>query len=213
MDKRFWIIIAVIVAIFGGLIWYSGKDKKDDAKNADTSQATNHVVGNPDAKVKLVEYGDFECFYCSQYFPIVEQVVEKYHDKISFQFSHFPISQNHKNAFAASRAAEAASMQDKFWDMYRLLYANQQSWAAQSDAKPTFDGYARQLGLDMDKYNKDYVSSTVNRIINADIAKFNKAGYKKATPTFVLNGKQITPDADIKSFSKLIDDELKKQGQ
>lgn len=215
MDKRFWIIIGVIVAIFGGIIWYSGnKDKKDEGNNTgDTSQESNHVTGKLDSKVKLVEFGDFECYYCGQYYPVVEQVVEKYHDKISFQFSHYPLSQTHRNAFAASRAAEAAGMQGKFWDMYRLLYANQQVWSAQSNAKPTFDGFARQLGLDMEKYNKDYASSTVNGIINADIAKFNKTGFAKATPTFVLNGKQIKPDMSVDAFSKLIDEELKKQGQ
>lgn len=215
MDKRFWIIIGVIIAIFGGIIWYSGnKDKKDDSNNkGNTAQASNHITGKLDSSIKLVEYGDFECYYCSQYYTVVEQVVEKYHDQISFQFVHYPLSQTHKNSFAASRSAEAAGMQDKFWDMYRLIYANQQVWAAQSNAKPTFDGYARQLGLDMEKYNKDYASSTVNDIINADIAKFNKTGLAKATPTFTLNGKQIKPDMTVEAFSKFIDEELKKQPQ
>lgn len=213
MDKRFWIIIAVIAVIFGGIVWFSDKDKKDEGPGGDTSKASSHILGTPGAKVKLVEYGDFECAYCGAYFPVVEQVVEKYKDKIEFQFHHLPITQIHKNAFVASRAAEAASLQGKFWEMYRLIYANQSAWVTQSNAQPTFEGYARQLGLDITKFNTDYASRAVNDTINGDVAKFNKTGMKKATPTFTLNGKQIKPDNNVESFSKLIDAELKKQGK
>lgn len=210
MDKRFWIIIGVIVALFAGMIWYSSnKDKDEEENGAPGATTSNHIVGNAEASVKLVEYGDFECAYCALYYPVVEQVVEKYQDQISFQFYHYPLSQTHRNAFAASRAAEAAGMQDKFWDMYRLIYANQKAWAAESNAQPTFENYARQLGLNIEQYRKDYASSKVNSIINADIAKFNGTGMAKATPTFTLNGKQIKPDASVDSFSELIDEALK----
>jgi protein-disulfide isomerase len=207
MDKRFWAIIGVIAAVFIGIIWVSGN--KEDAANQTNAKPTSHVKGKADSKVKLVEYGDFQCSFCGQYYPIVEQVTEKYKDQISFQFINLPLSQTHPNAFAAARAAEAADEQGKYWEMYNLLFQNQNSWGNLSDAKPTFRGYAQQLALDMKKYDKDYASTAVNNRVNADIKKFNKTKMEKSTPTFLLNGKQIMPKS-VDEFSKLIDEQLKK---
>jgi protein-disulfide isomerase len=206
MNKTFWAIIAVIILLFAGIVILS-KDKAS-APTTD-AQPTNHVVGEGTSGVTLVEYGDFECSGCAAYYPVVEQVKEKYKDQITFQYRHLPLVQLHPNAFAASRAAEAAAKQGKFWEMYDLLFQNQQAWSTQSDATGTFEQYAGQLGLDVEKYKQDAASAEVNDIINADIAEFKKTGAQMSTPTFFLNGEQITPSG-LEEFTKLIDEAIAK---
>jgi protein-disulfide isomerase len=209
MDKRFWAIIGIIIAAFAGIMIFNNLNKDDgDTTNA---KPTSNITGKTDAKVKLIEYGDFQCSVCGQYYPLVEQVKEKYKDQIAFQFKNLPLPQMHPHAVVAAKAGEAAAKQGKFWEMYEQLFVNQQSWSGLSSASSTFESYAQAIGLDITKYKADIASSSVNGSVNADIAEFNKTGYQKATPTFILNGKQIKP-TDLDGFSKLIDAELKKAG-
>lgn len=210
MDKRFWAIVGIIIAIFAGLLWVNG-DKKDDSSNSSSTKTTptNHIEGKTDSKVKLVEYGDFQCPYCAQYYPIVKQVVAKYNDKIAFQFRNLPLNQIHQNAYAGARAAEAASEQGKFWEMHDLLYEKQSEWSSSNSVNSMFNSYAQQLGLNLNKFKKDFASSEVNARINADKNEFNKTGEPLSTPTYFLNGKKIQATS-VDEFSKLIDEALKK---
>jgi protein-disulfide isomerase len=209
MDKRFWAIIGVIFVVFAGFLFLNGGDKKPASTSG---QMTNHIRGKTDSKVTLVEYGDFQCPVCGAYYPLVEQTYNKYKDTIRFQFVNYPLVQLHENSVSASRAAEAASNQGKFWEMYALLFENQKSWEHSTTVSSLFESYARQLQLDVAKFKKDYASPEVNARINADKAAFSKTGMRIATPTFTLNGKQISPKGSAEEFSKIINEELKKQG-
>jgi protein-disulfide isomerase len=213
MDKRFLAIVGVIIAIFVGIFLWSGNEKaKEESNSTSKGKATNHVRGKTDSKVKFVEYGDFQCPFCGQYYPIVEQVYQKYSDTVAFQYRHYPLTQLHQNALSASRAAEAAANQGKFWEMYDALFKNQQAWSDVDNSKSVFEGYASQMGLNAAKFKTDYASSEANDRINADKREFNKLKLPKSTPTFLLNGKKIEATS-VEEFSKLIDAELKKQGQ
>lgn len=208
MGNRFIIILGVIVVLFFGLLIFN---KKDSSSPTSAVAATNHTRGT--GKVVLVEYGDFECPGCGAFYPVIQQVKEKYGDKITFQFRNFPLTQIHQNAMAAHRAAEAASKQGKFWEMHDLLYENQKSWVTQAgvtseQATRIFESYAQQLGLNMDQFKADFPSSGVNDVIQADI----KAGQDlnvNSTPTFFLNGQKLS-DAEnsLEYFSKQIDAQL-----
>lgn len=211
MDRNFVIVLGVIVAIFAGVVAFAGGD---DRKSSVSSNAkpSEHIYSKTDSKVTLVEYGDFQCPYCYQYEPIVAQVREKYKGKINFQFRNFPLQSIHQNAFAAHRAAEAAHLQGKFWEMHDLLYQNQKEWSEAQSVSTYFDRYAKQIGLDVNKYKTDFASTQVNAVINADM----KVGEKlkvTGTPTFFLNGKKTEINADLASFEKVIDAELQKAGQ
>ncbi|SRR6266568_2071610 len=208
MSKRFWILLGVLLVVFIGIIWIGAGKNAAGTSTAATDVAPVHITGNQNAKVKLVEYGDFQCPYCGVYYPVVEQVVQKYQGQISFEFRQYPLTSIHPNAFAAARAAEAAGQQGKFWEMYRLLYANQSQWADSSNASAVFNNYAQQLGLNMQVFKNDFASSKTNAAINASVAGFNKLGLAQATPTFLLNDKQVQPGTSIAGFSKLIDTEL-----
>lgn len=210
MDKRFLAVLGVILVIIVGGIWIA--DHKKNNSPSSNSVPTNHVTGNTSSSVKLLEYGDYECPFCGQYYPIVKQVVAEYGNQISFQFRNLPLTQLHPNAFAGARAAEAAALQGKFWEMHDMLYQNQNDWVSSSDPSTVFDSYATQLGLNLAQFKSDYSSDKVNNLINADLAAFNKTGAQEATPTFFLNGKQVHPTETVASFEQILNAELKKQG-
>jgi protein-disulfide isomerase len=122
MDKRFGLILLIVVALIGGIFIFT---KKDSPTNSSDGTVSNHSSGAGTANVDLVEYGDFQCPACSSFFQIVEQVRATYGDQIKFTFRNFPLVSIHKNAMASHRAAEAAAAQGKFFEMYEMLYQDQ----------------------------------------------------------------------------------------
>lgn len=217
MTKQFWIALVVIAAILGGILFVTNHNKQTTGGNPNL--ATNHTKGQDSANVTLVEYGDYECPVCGSFEPAVEQVYAKYSDKIRFQFRNLPLTQIHPNAFAAARAAEAASIQNKFWEMHDLLYQNQSAWVSASNPQTYFDTYAAQLQLNVTKFDQDYAGEQVNNAINADLAAFNKTGDEMATPTFYLDGTKLdntkliasNGQPSVSAFSQLIDAEIAKK--
>lgn len=212
MDKRFLIILGVIVAIFGGLLFVNSKDS-----TTTNGKPSSHVAGMTDSAVTLLEYGDFQCPACAAYAPTLQLLRQKYADRVKFQFRNLPLPSLHPNAIGAARAAQAASLQGKFWEMHDLLYlqTNWSTWTTATDPNKSFEAYARQLNLDINKFKTDFKSEDVNAVINADIAEFDKTGAEKATPTYFLNGKiiKLTEISDesgpsIDKFSALIDKSL-----
>jgi len=206
MDKRFLLILAGLAVLFGGIFWFN----KSKAKTT-TTQGTpsNHVIGTNTTGVTLVEYGDYECPACGQFYPIVKEVQKTYANKIAFRFANFPLVQIHPNAMAGARAAEAASLQGKFWEMHDLLYDNQSTWSTGSNPQPYFDQYANSLGLNITKFDQDMNSSAVLGTINADTAEVQALG-GSGTPTFVINGKRIdTNPGSLDAFKQLIDQSIK----
>jgi protein-disulfide isomerase len=212
MSKQFLAVLAAIVLVFVGIVAFSGKKDNSSSSAKNTAAVTQHIMGNQESKVTLVEYGDYQCPYCEQYYTTVKQVSEANKDKIKFQFRNFPLNNVHQNAFAAARAAEAAGLQNKFWEMHDMLYesVNWQIWTRQGAPQNSFNEYAQTLGLDVTKFKADFASEKVNDMINADMAEGNRLGIT-GTPAFFLNGKQIQVANDPKAFQKVIDAELAKQ--
>lgn len=212
MSKQFWAVLIVIVAVLVGVFAFTGKEDKSSSGSTKVT-ASKHITGEGKKGVTLLEYGDFQCPACQQYETVVEQVREKYKSDIYFQFRNFPLTSLHPNAFAAARAAEAANLQGKFWEMHDTLYqtANWQQWTGASAPTSFFNQYAGQLGLDVNKFKEDYASEKVNDIVNADLSEANKLGLT-GTPSFFLNGKKLdNVQADLGAFSKLIDAEIAKK--
>jgi protein-disulfide isomerase len=209
VSKQF---IAILVVIVGGLfaiLAFTSKDKPSESSNTNsTAQPTSHKTGKLDSKVTLQEFGDFQCPACKAYFPIVQQIKTEYADKIVFQFSHFPLTQIHTNAFISSRAAEAAGKQGKFFEMHDLLYEQQDSWSAVTDPTSIFVNFATQLGINVDQFKTDILSSEVSDLINADRKVAQDLG-ANSTPTFAINGKKIDKNpTDIEGFKALLDEAL-----
>lgn len=191
MSKQFWGVIILVVLLFAGIFAFTGNKAGAPSKgSSNNSSLTNHVEGKGKSGVKLVEYGDYQCPYCGEAYAPVKQAVAKVNDQITFQFRNFPLTGLHKNAFAAARAAEAADLQGKFWQMHDALYESQSQWSESNSASTFFNQLAQQIGLNVDQFKKDYASSVVNDRINADMAEGNKMKIQ-GTPAFYLDGKSV----------------------
>ena len=219
MSKNFWIILITLAVGLGLVFHFTSKPSTNNSGTA----GSNHVQGKGSTGVTLVEYGDYQCPYCAEYYPMTSQAVQKFDSQIHFQFKNLPLTQLHPNAFAAARAAEAAGLMGKFWEMHDLLYQQSiqhlnneksPSWVTASNPQPYFDAFAKSLGLDVAKFDNNYTGSTVNNLINGDINDFNKTGAQVATPTFFLDGKQIQPQETLDSLSEYIQAAInKKEGK
>jgi protein-disulfide isomerase len=208
MDKRFLIVMGVLITAFVGIFIYSGASNNE---NNTIGQPSNHVKGGNSKNVEILAFEDFQCPACAQFEPIVSEVFNKYKNEIQFRFRHFPIDSIHPNARAASRTAEAAGSQGKFFEMYDILFARQQQWASSDNAKTTFESYAKELNLDIDKFNQDFESEATNSTINADKQLGNDNGVE-GTPTFYLNGQKLDSNEiqTVEGFSKKIEEAIAK---
>ena len=141
----------------------------------------DHVQGQLTAPVMLVEYGDYQCPYCAQAAAVVQELQNELGDRLCYVFRHFPLAQLHSHAMKAAEAAEAAAVQDEFWQMHYTLFSYQ---SALGDADLL--RYARELGLDMEQFEhdlKDEGHSPVQEDINTGI----ESGVE-GTPAFFING-------------------------
>jgi protein-disulfide isomerase len=159
---------------------------------ADLVTKTAYTRGNPNAKTYLVEFSDFQCPACLALKPTVDEIIKTNETKLLFAYRNFPLDQ-HPFSHQSAKAAEAAGRQGKYWEMFDLLFTNQDKF---SDA--LFPQLADQLGLDRTKFAADMNDPTINNIILDDIAAGTKFGID-ATPTFFLNGQKLT----INSYSDL----------
>lgn len=215
MNKQFIAVIIIITAALIALFSFNNKseEKSSGSNKDDTSQTkgSDHTSGEGKKGVTLVEFGDFECPACRQYFPLVKQVKEAYGDDLKFQFRHFPLTSIHPNAFIGSRAAEAAGKQNKFFEMHDLLFQNQDEWSKAANPTKVLEGYAAQLSINVEQFKKDMISAETNAIINADM-KAGQALGATSTPTFSINGKKIEENPrSVEDFKKLIDEAATQQ--
>jgi protein-disulfide isomerase len=146
------------------------------------SDDRDHIQGAPDAKVTLVEYGDYECPYCGAAYPIVKQVQEAMGNGLRFVFRNFPITTAHPHAEQAAEAAEAAAAQGRFWPMHDLLYENQQRLEAED-----LHAYASQLGLDVARFKSEFEEHVHAPRVHEDFMSGVRSGVN-GTPTFYVNG-------------------------
>jgi protein-disulfide isomerase len=186
--KNPWVIIGVIVvALIGGSVWYSST--VSESYNEGVVIAPK-ITGNENAPVKLVEYSDFQCPACGQFWPIVEEVLAEYGDQISFEYKHFPLIQIHPMAQPAAYAAEAAGQQGKFYEYAHLLFTNQATWSKATTPATFFVQYAEELGLDMDQFTRHQRAPLIKDHVRSQFNEARELGLL-GTPTFYLNGEKM----------------------
>lgn len=207
-------IAILAVVIFGLIIAFAGKGspvQPIDAKKIDSPSVVrdeSHMTGAKEAKVTLVEFGDFQCPACAQAYPVLKEVKAAYPD-LNFVFRHFPISTIHPNADSAAMAAEAAGEQGKFWEMHDKLYEKQTQWASNLNPVSKFKDYAQELGLDVGRFESKLTDSTLRDRVAQDKGDSNALGVS-STPTFFLNGQKLGGNPSFEEFKQLIEAELKK---
>lgn len=194
--KNPWVIVGLItVILFGGAIWYSSSATE---KNNEGVEVVDHIKGNSEATVTLVEFSDFQCPACASFQPVMEEIMKSYGDKIRFEYKHFPLP-IHPYAQQAALAAEAAGQQGKFYEYHDLLFKNQQTWATSVAPGSLFLGYAEELGLDMEQFRRHQKSSILRDKVRADMNEARELGLT-GTPTFFLNGERM----EINTFEDFI---------
>ena len=181
----------------------SAPGRPDPKKVYDIKVGNSPVRGGKDAKITIVEWADFQCPFCVRVNPTLEQITKEYGDKVRFSFKHLPLSM-HRKARAAHSASEAAHRQGKFWEMHDRIFASPKDLSPE-----TYLRYAREIGLDIDKYNSDLSSSSVRKTVDADLAMARKLGVS-GTPSFFVNGRFLSGAQPYASFARLIDEELAK---
>lgn len=171
-----------------------------------------HSHGPVDAPVTLEEFGDFQCPPCGLLHPVLKEMEKEFGPQLRVIFREFPLAQTHQHAIAAARAAEAAGMQGKFWEMHDMIFTNQRNWKDAFDARPTFEDYAVKLGLDLQKYRRDVTSSAVDQRIALDGRRANALGVN-GTPTLFMNGREVPFESlPPERLRPLIQAELKAKG-
>jgi NhaA family Na+:H+ antiporter len=154
----------------------------------------DHVEGPTDARVTLVEYGDYECPHCRQVAPIIEQVEEHFGDRLRYVFRHFPITTAHSNAQLVAEAAEAAGAQGKFWEMHDRIFAHTGPLSRQQLVQ-----FAQELDLDLDRFERELDEHIHADRVREDFLSGVRSG-ANGTPTFFLNGVRYDGAWDLDSL-------------
>jgi protein-disulfide isomerase len=168
-----------------------------------------HTQGNANAPVTLEEFGDFECPPCGLLHPVLKQMEAEFGPtKMRLIFREFPLVPAHVHALAAARAAEAAGLQGRFWEMHDMIYENQKTWHEAFDVRPIFEGYATKIGLNLEQFRQDNSSEIVERRIFLDGKRAHSLGVQ-GTPTVFLNGREVPfPSLAPEKLKALINEQL-----
>ena len=145
-------------------------------------EKVDHVRGSPAGRL-IIEYGDYECPYSRQAFYAIQQVERRLDGNMRFAYRHFPLTSIHPHALAAAAAAEAAGLQDRFWEMHELLFHWQEA-LEDSDLL----GYAARLGLDVAAFERDRAGTALAERIRRDVDSGLASRQVLGTPTLFING-------------------------
>jgi len=214
MSKELKIIIGIgLVVIVGGIILFTQGNPQpvEPSKSADSKSLVregSHMTGKLDAKVTIVEFGDYECPACATAEPIIERLRQDYKDNanVNFVFRNFPLSQ-HQKALTSAEAAEAAGEQGKYWEMHDKIYLNQNAWVGTGDHQAIFLSYAKDIGLDVAKWKQSWEQNKFADVIKTDQSDGVSLGVI-ATPTFFINGEK-TDGFKYDNLKSIIESKLK----
>lgn len=204
--------VAMVVLGIGALLFIKTPQRQQPGTPTDSQSLVrdlSHMTGKKDAKVTVVEFGDYQCPFCAQVNPTVKQVIQTYQNNpgFNFVFRNFPLPQ-HQYALLAAEAAEAAGALGKFWAMNNLIYERQNDWVGSANPLDLFVSYAQSLDLDVNKF-KNYVQNNIfSDVIQSDKNDGDNLGVN-ATPTFFINGQKQDAAPTLDEFKQKIDALLK----
>jgi Protein-disulfide isomerase len=156
--------------------------------------SSDHIQGESEAPIELVEYGDYQCSYCGQAYFIIKNIQKEMGKDLKFIFRNYPLEDLHPNALHAAIAAETAANHGKFWEMHDTLFENQRRLDDSA-----IISYAQKIGLDVKSFEKEFGSQSTIEKVEYDTASGNKAGVE-GTPTFFVNGKRFNGNWTNSSF-------------
>jgi protein-disulfide isomerase len=188
------IIVAVLVAaLIGGALLLKSDRSNDSLTNAPSNPSP---AVEPDRKlpanvvVTLEEFADYQCPPCGELHPTLKKLKQEFGPNLNFIFRNLPLTTIHKNALTAAQAAEAARMQNRFWEMHDLLYENQNLWKDDINPRAIFRKFASDIGLDTARFVRDLDDKQVQLRIEADQDAAAGLGIN-GTPTILIDGRQL----------------------
>ena len=158
----------------------------------------DHIQGNTNASLELVEYGDYQCGHCGHAYPIIKEIQQELRDKLKFVFRNFPLTESHTDAFNAAVAAEAAALQNKFWEMHDIIYENQESLDGED-----LVAYAKKIGVDVVRFQDDIKKDTITAKVQNDFESGVRSGVN-GTPSFFINGEKYDGDWEENELLKYL---------
>ena len=185
MKKNSKLVVSIVGIIIIGIIviiWMMPSDNETYI-NVDSNRP---FKGNPDARVVIKEFSDFQCPACESGARTMGLVYEKFSDQIRFEFKHLPLTSIHDNAFNAALAAECANDQGRFWELHDIMFDNQSSLE-----KDDLKLYASQIeGIDTFSFDTCLDTRAKKDIVDADVKEAEELGVR-GTPTFYINGREV----------------------
>jgi protein-disulfide isomerase len=189
------LIIAIVLAVtIVGLFFLLRARPNREFVATNTQSGTEAQSKLPEGVVvTLEEFGDYQCPPCGELHPSLKKLKQEFGPNLNFVFRNLPLTTLHKNALAAAQAAEAARMQNRFWEMHDLLYENQDLWKDDINPKSIFWKFAADLGLDTGRFMSDMADRQVNLRIEADQSAAAELGID-GTPTLLIDGRKLRPE-------------------
>jgi protein-disulfide isomerase len=191
------LIIGIVLAITIVALFFllRSRQDRDSPVSAPTPQSTTEAGRKPPegVVVTLEEFGDYQCPPCGTLHPTLKKLKQEFGPNLNFVFRNLPLTTMHKNALAAAQAAEAARMQNRFWEMHDLLYENQDLWKDDINPQSIFWQFASDLGLDTARFSRDMADRPVKLRIEADQSAAAELGID-GTPTLLIDGRRLRPE-------------------
>ncbi len=212
------IVIVLAVAVAGGAAVYFSRQPDQAATTSENSAAAplkstggGHFRGPENAKVTLVEFGDYQCPSCKAFHPLVLEALSRYPQQVRLEFHHYPLVSIHGNSMAASLAVEAAGEQGKYWEMHDLLFEHQEEWSKSPNPEPDFLALAGMLGLNQNAFMQAMRSPQLQDRILQDVVRAREANVE-AVPTFFIDGQKQNIPLSISAFVDAIEAHLQNKG-
>jgi len=220
------IVIVLIAAAIGGYYLYNSSKSTPAANRAATNANARpaatpvnappgaqppNTLGPQTAEVTVEEFADFQCGSCAAVHPTLKELQSIYSSRVRFLFRNYPLAiPAHDKSYEAAAAAEAAGLQGRFWAMQDKLFSNQQAWTANPNYRQLWTDYAKDIGLDVDKWQADAAGLQTKSRVDEDL-KRGRALSINSTPTIYINGRPVPYESfNVASMRNLIDAELQR---
>lgn len=200
MRTIFFLIVTALVATIA-----PAPVQAAEPLRVDLGEPVTPTRGSESAPVQVTVFSDYQCPFCSRMEPVLDQLAERYGERLSVSFRHFPLSRIHPDAFRAAEASLCAADQGRFPAMHEALFADPGALDRES-----IEGYAAEIGLDTAAFGACLDAGTHRDKVEADLEAGRKAGVA-GTPTLFVNGRPITLRRGVDpldSLSRIVDQEL-----
>ncbi|MDE2221546.1 MAG: thioredoxin domain-containing protein [Candidatus Omnitrophica bacterium] len=196
--KKWQLTLGLVVVLVGAVV---GAKILLAPKQAVINPQDARAKGNPHARVKIVEFVDFQCPACAWGIEYLKTLFARHPNDLYIQVRYFPLTSLHRHALISALYSECAARQGKFWALDELMIPQQSQWAPLINPQPVFDAMARQIGMDMGQLNSCLGSEDARKVINDEKSMGQSLGIA-STPTYFINNKMVVGTKSLQEEMK-----------